>query len=165
VAFRFRAQAALDLRTRELETAQRQLVRAEGDRDFARRRLGEADGALADARAKASAVQLTATDCTTLQWYQSWILRLHHERIACRTKLAAREGAVVKAIAVCQEARQKRESLARFRQKARDRHDAAEAASERKLIDELATRRFAATRYSAKESASSIGSGVVAKAT
>ena len=149
MAFRFRAQAALDLRTRELEVAQRELARAEGDRDAARLRLNEAEGALTQARTTASEAQRTSTDCTALQWYRFWILRLNHERAAQQAALAAREEAVRQATAACMHARRKREALDRFRGKARDRYDAAEAAAERKLIDELATRRFSTTRQSA----------------
>ena len=45
-------------------------------------------------------------------------------------------------------AQQKREALDRFREKALLGYEAAEAEAERKLIDELATRRYAATRQS-----------------
>ena len=151
MAFRFRAQAALDLRTRELEVAQRDLARAETDRDLARRRVGAATDAVARARATASEAQRTATDCTALQWYQFWITRLDHERTAHETTLTAREEAVRRATDTCMRARQRRESLARFREKAQLGYEAAEAAAERKLIDELATRRYAATRQSASE--------------
>jgi flagellar export protein FliJ len=151
VRFKFRAQAALDLRTRELEAAQRELARAEADRDLARRRVGEAAEAVAQARTTAAQAQRTATDCTALQWYRFWILRLDHERKAHEAMLAAREEAVGRAAAACMRARQRRESLARFREKAQLAFEAAEAAAERKLIDELATRRYAATRQSASE--------------
>jgi flagellar export protein FliJ len=149
VAFKFRAQAALDLRARELQEAQRELARAEGDRDLARRRVADAQQALSEARVTASDAQRTATDCAALQWYRFWILRLDHERTAHLATLAAREEAVAKAAAVCQRAQQKKESLRRFREKARAGYEAQEAAAERKLIDELATRRYAATRQSA----------------
>ena len=147
--FKFRAQAALDLRTRQLHDAQRELARAEGDRDAAGLRVRQADEALADARAQAAAAQRTATDCTALQWYQFWIIRLSHERKAHAATLAAREEVVQRAAAACLRAQQKREALDRFREKALLGYEAAEAEAERKLIDELATRRYAATRQSA----------------
>lgn len=152
--FKFRAQAALDLRTRELEAAQRDLARAEADRDVARRRVGEAAAAVARARTTASEAERTATDCTALQWYRFWIARLDHERKAHEATLAARDEAVRRAAAACMRARQRRESLARFREKAQLAFEAAEAAAERKLIDELATRRYAATRQSTTQAES-----------
>ena len=147
--FKFRAQAALDLRTRQLQDAQRELARVEGDRDAARLRVTTADAALDEARAQAAAAQRTATDCTALQWYRFWILRLSHERKAHGATLAAKEVAVANAAAACMRAQQRREALDRFREKARLGYEAQEAAAERKLIDELATRRYAATRQSA----------------
>ena len=100
--FKFRAQAALDLRQRELEAAQRQLARTEELRDAARRRLEQADEA--------------AT--------------------------GAREHDVTQAAAACMRAKQRRESLDRFRKKAQAAHEEAELAAEMKVIDELATRRY-----------------------
>lgn len=147
--FKFRAQAALDLRTRQLQDAQRELARVEGDRDAARLRVTASDAALDEARAQAGAAQRTATDCTALQWYRFWILRLSHERKAHGATLAVKEEAVAKAAAACMRAKQRREALDRFREKARLGYEAQEAAAERKLIDELATRRYAATRQSA----------------
>lgn len=141
--FKFRAQAALDLRQRELDEAQRQLARAEELRDAARRRLHEAEAAVAGARTQATDAHRTATDVTALQWYRFWILRLDHERSACAATLAAREQDVAKAAAACTRARQRRESLVRFRTRARAAHEEAEQAAEMKLIDELATRRYA----------------------
>ncbi|HEY6359861.1 MAG TPA: flagellar export protein FliJ [Vicinamibacterales bacterium] len=149
MAFRFRAQAALDLRTRELEVAQRELARAQGDRDAAGVRVEQANAALEAARTQAAEALRTATTCTALQWYQSWILRLSHERKAHNATLAAREEAVTRAAAACLRAQQRREALDRFREKARASYEAAQAATERKLIDELATRRYATTRQSA----------------
>jgi flagellar export protein FliJ len=108
----------------------------------------QAGEALTEARAKASAAQRTLTDCTALQWYQFWILRLDHERTAHAATLAAREEAVTLARAACLRAQQKRDSLERFRDKARHAYQAAESATERKLFDELATRRYAVTRQS-----------------
>jgi flagellar export protein FliJ len=154
VPFKFRAQAALDLRTRQLQDAQRELARAEGDRDAARLRVEAADAALDEARAQATAAQRTATDCTALQWYRFWILRLSHERTAHGVALAAKQEAVARATAACLRAQQRREALDRFREKARRGFEAQEAAVERKLIDELATRRYAATRQSAGETRS-----------
>jgi flagellar export protein FliJ len=154
MAFRFRAQAALDLRTRELHDAQRELARLEGDRDIARTRVAQAASALAAARVTTSESQREATDCTTLQWYHYWILRLEHERKTWQATLAAREAAVQRGVEACVHAQQRREALDRFRGKARARYDAGEAAAERKLIDELATRRYAATRQSVSSSES-----------
>ena len=147
--FKFRAQAALDLRQRALEDAPRQLARTEELRDAARRRLQEAEAAAGRARPEATETERTAADVTALQWYRFWILRLDHERTAHAATLAARERDVTQAAAACMRARQRRESLDRFRRKAQAAHEDAEQAAEMKLIDELATRRFAARQSEA----------------
>lgn len=149
--FRFRAQAALDLRTRLLHDAQRELARAEGDRDIAHMRLRQADAMCEAARVRAADAMRGGADCTALQWYQSWIVRLDHECTSASATLALRETAVQRQIQACLEAQQRREALDRFREKARAGFDALEAAGERKLIDELATRRYSANRQSAED--------------
>jgi flagellar export protein FliJ len=144
--FKFRAQAALDLRARELQHAQRQLAHAEGLRDAARRGLEAAAAQASDARAQAAAAQRTSTNVAGLEWYRFWILRLDHERVAHAATLAARERDVAQAVTACMRAKQRHESLDRFQKKAREAHEAAQLAAEMKLIDELAARRFAAAR-------------------
>ena len=143
--FKFRAQAALDLRQRELDAAQRQLARTEELRDAARRRLQQADDDRTQARAQADAALRNVTDVTALQWYRFWIIRLDHERTAHAAALAARDHDVTQAAAACMRAKQRRESLDRFRKKALAAHEEAELAAEMKMLDELATRRYVRT--------------------
>ena len=54
-SFRFRAQAALDMRLREEEQAQRDLARAQGDRAVARQRFQVAADAAREARQQVDA--------------------------------------------------------------------------------------------------------------
>ena len=144
--FRFRAQAALDLRRRQLDDARRELADAERVRDLARLRVVDADAALAEARAAGTARAHEAGTITEWHWYRFWILRLEHERRAEVAALASREAVVEQKRDACLKAKQRCESLERFREKARAAFDAAEAAHERKLIDDLATLRFAYRR-------------------
>jgi flagellar export protein FliJ len=140
--FRFRAQAALDLRRRQFDAARRELAEAEQVRDAARARLEQAAAAVSAALSAGSARAHQPGTITDWHWYRFWILRLEHERNAEREALASREAVVETARAACARAQQRCESLERFRAKAREAFDAAEAAAERKLVDELATRRF-----------------------
>jgi flagellar export protein FliJ len=140
--FRFRAQPALDLRRRELEAAQRDLARAEWDRAQARAAVETASRAEREAREQGGAHAQKATSAADLQWYRFWILRLEHERRGVEARLIAREADVTKAAAACRRAKQRCESLERFREKARQAFDRKEADAERKLIDELATLRY-----------------------
>ncbi|MBI4265882.1 MAG: flagellar FliJ family protein [Acidobacteria bacterium] len=144
--FRFRAQAALDVRRRQLVTAQRDLARAEHVRDAARQGVVDADAAVARARRAASEQLGAPRSSTALEWYRFWILRLDHERAAAAALLSARDRDVTAAAAACLRAKQRCESLERLREKARRAHARAEADVERKTIDELAARRFSAWR-------------------
>jgi flagellar export protein FliJ len=142
--FKFRAQAALDLRRREYERTQRQLAETQRDLQLAQSRQQQAAQAVLDASGKAGEAQAEAVPGHQLEWYRFWIARLVHEREAHVALVKAREQRVAEAVMACQRAHQKCEALERFRDKARSAHDAVEAANERKLIDELATRRYAA---------------------
>ena len=145
-AFRFRAQAARDLRRREYEDAQRQLTEAERDRSIAERRLQRAAEAVSEAQRTARDAHTRGVASHELDWYRSWIDRLVHERHAHAQILTARTERAADAAAACQRAHQRWKALERFYEKAKRAHEAAESAAERKLIDELATRRYVATR-------------------
>lgn len=139
--FRFRAQPALDLRQRQLEAAQRELAEAERLRDLARFRLEHAETELASARTAGTARARQAGTITDWHWYRIWILRLEHERNAEAAAVKSRDALVEQARVACLAAKQRCESLVRFREKAVEAFVQAEAAEERKVIDELATRR------------------------
>jgi flagellar export protein FliJ len=145
-AFRFRAQPALDLRRREHDVAQRALARAVAERQRARSRFEAAGHALAEAAREANEAARTREALHDAEWYRFWIVRLEQERAALHGPLAACEAAVVAAREQCLAARQRSEALERLREKAYVAHLAEEAAAERKVIDELAARRFAAGR-------------------
>jgi flagellar export protein FliJ len=144
--FRFRAQAALDLRLREYQLAQRELAERQRDLHLARTRSQQAAAAVDAAQEMAAEAQAARATLAELDWYRFWIVRLVHERQASALHVTAREQRVSDAAAACQRAHQRCEALEKFREKARRAHDAAESATERKLIDELATRRYAAAR-------------------
>lgn len=144
--FRFRAQPALDLRIREYEGAQRELAEAERLRDIAGAAVQAAGVAIAGAHEASAARTAQAGTVTELQWYRTWIVRLEHERTAARHRLAVRETGVRAAAEACRSAHQRCEALEKFKARARSAFEAAEAAADRKLIDELATRRFVAAR-------------------
>jgi flagellar export protein FliJ len=92
-------------------------------------------------------------DSARLQWHQSWIIRLEHERAVYATDVAARDRDVERASAAALKARQRLEALERFREKARSAWERASAAEEQKQLDVLATlRHVAALRESAQRS-------------
>ncbi len=144
--FRFRAQAALDLRRREDEAATRVLAQAERALLEARRALTDADGRLADARQVPGAAGVVPGAMLDGAWHRSWIVRLEMERRAVALRVREREGLVAKALAARHKTYQRLESLERFRGKALDRFHDAEEAAEQKMLDELGTMRFMAAR-------------------
>jgi flagellar biosynthesis chaperone FliJ len=155
--FRFRAQAAVDLRRREFDEARRVLARASIDLRAAEDVRAEAEARLLAARDVAAREQggemRGSIDTARWQWHRSWILRLEHERAVCAADVAARERDVSRAAAAAQTARQRLEVLERFREKARRAWEHVAAAEEQKQIDALATlRHVAALRESAQRS-------------
>jgi flagellar export protein FliJ len=145
-AFRFRVQAALDLRTRELGVAQRELAHVETLRAAARERLARGADALARARDTMAERMRDPGAGPPLEWYRFWMLGLDDERAACAKGLEACDAAVRRAAEDCRQARLRRESLDRLRQRLHRRHTDAQTAEERKLLDELGARRHTAAR-------------------
>jgi flagellar export protein FliJ len=151
--FRFRAQAAIDLRRREYDESRRVLARASLDLRAAEDVLGDAGDRLSGGRDRLGREMAGGIDPARMQWYRFWIVRLEHERRVCAQAVAAREREVTLASAACQRAQQRLEALERVRDKARDAWDRAAAADERKQIDALATlRHVGAHRESAQRS-------------
>ena len=151
--FRFRAQAAIDLRQREYDDARRVLARATLDLRAAEEVQTEADARIIAAREQGTREMSGTIDTARWQWHQSWIVRLEHERAVCAADVAARERDVARASAAALRARQRVEALERFRNKARFAWEHAVAAEEQKQIDVLATlRHVAELRESAQRS-------------
>lgn len=142
-AFTFRAQPALDLRRREHEAAQRVLARADAERQHARALLDAAERAAAQARRDADAAARTTGDHPDREWYRFWIIRLDRERGAAMVNLQRHDEALAQARAACLQARQRYEALERLREKSYAAYVAGVAAAEKKIIDDLATQRYA----------------------
>jgi len=151
--FRFRAQAAIELRRREYDETRRLLARVSLDLRAAEAVRDDADERLRGAFAQCTREMSGAVDTARWQWHQSWILRLEHERAVCVADVTARERDVARASAASLQARRRLEALERFRDKARLAWKHAASAEEQKEIDMLATlRHVAALRESAQRS-------------
>jgi flagellar export protein FliJ len=151
-SFRFRAQPALDLRRREHEAAQRVLARADAERQHANARKEVAARAAAQAREGADAAVRTAPAAADGEWYRFWIVRLDRELAAATVSLERHDEALVAARAACLQARQRYEALERLREKAYAAYLAAVNSAEKKIIDDLATQRYA-LRHGGREGA------------
>jgi flagellar export protein FliJ len=140
--FKFRAQAALDLRHRENDAARRVLAKAEADLRAARRLLAEAEERAAAARTRCAALMQKVGGLAEQQWYRSWIIRLDRERAAAMKAVATREVEVTRARVAQARTNQQVESLERFKEKALHAWERQALAEEQKFIDALATMRF-----------------------
>ena len=141
--FKFRAQPALDLRRREYEAAQRVLAQADAERQRKQAGVEAADRASAQARREADDAVRTPVAGRDREWYRFWIVRLDRERETAAATLARADEAVNAARVACMQAHQRCEALERFRDKAHTAYLAGLAAEERKIIDDLATQRYA----------------------
>ena len=104
--------------------------------------LVDREQALEDGRTQCGTAQATAGPLTQLQWYRFWIVRLEQERAAQAAVVTAREREVAAARAACVHAKQRLESLERFKQKASAAWERMALAEEQKELDTLATLRF-----------------------
>ena len=144
--FRFRAQAALDLRTREHDVARRALATAEVAHRGALAALDEAMLAVARAGVQAAAAQAAGGHDPQLDWYRSWIVGLRNQRAARAAEVTRRERDLANARAACITAKQRLDALERLRDDARHAWERAMLAKEQREFDALATMRFVASR-------------------
>jgi len=144
--FRFRAQAALDLRIREHDIARRALAAVEVAHRGALAALDAATLAVAQAGVQAAAAQAAGGQDPQLDWYRSWIVGLRNQRATRAADVTRRERDLVKARAACVAARQRLDALERLRDDARHAWERALLVKEQREIDALATMRFVAQR-------------------
>ena len=140
--FRFRAQAALDLRRREDDEAQGVLARAEAGLRAAMQALAEAQERAEAARTQWAVMVQQPGGLSQHLWYRSWIVRLDGESAAARTVATAREAERARAQAARVRTHQRAEALAKFREKSERAWHERLAAEEQKHLDALATIRF-----------------------
>ena len=141
--FKFRAQPALDLRRREYEAAQRVLARADAERQHAHARYEAAERAAAQARHDADEAVRAAPIGADSEWYRFWIVRLDRECGTANARLEQHDALLAQARASCLQARQRCEALERLREKAYAAYQARIDTAEKKIIEDLATQRFA----------------------
>ena len=144
--FRFRAQAALDLRTREHDVARRALAVAEFAHRGALAALDEASLAVAQAGVRAAAAMTSTGAGVQLEWYRSWIVGLRNQRATRAAEVTRRERDLAKARAACVATKQRLDGLERLRDDARHAWERAMLAKEQREIDALATMRYVALR-------------------
>ncbi len=135
--FRFRTQAALDLRRSQDEDARRLFGEATQAVARAELVLDQAMTAVGDAIRNASEVGAHASGVTMLTWHRNWITSRKHDADQQRSRVEqCRADAEIAALAA-QQARRKLRSLERLRERALQAYMAAERRHEQKQLDAL----------------------------
>lgn len=142
--FRFRAQAALDLRQREYDEAARRDAAAQAAERGARAAKVDAEEALAAALRRADGEAVTGA--TPHAWHRNWIVGLQHE-IARRDRvLQDREMEAADARERARVALRRVRSLEQFRHRQSQAYEAEARRQEQRGLDEFASIRFTARR-------------------
>ncbi|MGE3578452.1 MAG: flagellar FliJ family protein [Vicinamibacterales bacterium] len=145
-AFRFRAQAALDLRHREDDAARRACAEAEAWLLDARARLAQTRASLAGAQAAHGMQCGPEAAHHEREWYRFWIAGLRQAVGRAGDDVARFSTELDRRRAARQVTRQRVDALERFRDKARQAWEAAVQAEEQRLMDAAGTARFVAQR-------------------
>ena len=140
--FRFRAQAALQLRQREHDHALVHLAQAQGALLRAQRGADEAEFAVREADDRLRDAMRSPTAHTRVEWYRSWRLRCCAERDCRSEHRRACEADVQDAATAVRRAQQRVRSLERLRDLALAAWRRAAGQEEQKTMDALATSRF-----------------------
>jgi flagellar export protein FliJ len=140
--FRFRAEAALDLRRTQETDAAAAFGRADAAARLAAETRSEAYATRDRAREDLAALGRRGTDVDTLVWHRNWIDHLGR-RIADATRLCeARSAEAADARRAWEQARQKRRALEHLRDRALARFARDERRREAIAMDEIARLRY-----------------------
>ncbi|HWB28892.1 MAG TPA: flagellar FliJ family protein [Vicinamibacterales bacterium] len=140
--FRFRAAAALELRKQQETAASTALARAEALLREAEARVQQAARDRQTAQETQRSAERRGTDAGTIEWHRNWIVRLTTAVDALARDVEARALAVTQAEQQWREARRRRLTLERMRERAWRRYQQEQQRQELKVIDELARLRF-----------------------
>jgi flagellar export protein FliJ len=142
--FRFRAEAALDLRRKQEDEARVTHAAAVAAADAADARLVEARRAVDRAEETSASTGRAGADAWLMTWHRSWIERLRIEVGARRADAAVSAAAVERAAASVRKTHQRRRTLERLRDRSSQRYDADVRRAELKEMNLLAGLRFVA---------------------
>lgn len=142
-AFRFRPQAALDLRRRQENAAQLVVSEARVISDRAAQAFADAQTAF-DAGWARSAAQDAAGGCITdMIWHRNWIRSLRRELVRGEAIAEDRRVQLETAEQALVVARERVKALERLKERAIAAHQERERREEQKAMNDLATLRFA----------------------
>lgn len=141
--FRFRPQAALDLRRRQQEAAQLAVSEARQQEEAAEAHRHEAASAFEAAATRAREADAVGGDVTLSIWYRNWIRAQRRELARCEAIAEDRRMQLREAESRLVEARRRVRVLERLRAHHWAEHQQRERQVEQRALDELATLQFA----------------------
>ncbi len=143
-AFRFRAQAALDLRLTQEEQALRALANAQNAAERARARTDAALGGVSDANQRFQSAQHDGASGWQISWHRSWIAKQRLEVDARRREAAISAVAVDRAAASVRDTHRTRRTLERLRDRSRRTYDREAGRQDTREMNMLAGLRYVA---------------------
>ncbi len=146
--FRFRAEAALDLRKRVEDDARKTLSIAEEQSRQADARVDSAKAAACVAQDTLVSAQHAGISGWQIGWHQSWITRQRLEVNARSLDAATSAATVDRAATSVRAAHQQRRTLERLRERMVRRHRTEATRHEQRDLDQLAGVRFSAQAIS-----------------
>jgi len=144
--FRFRAQAALELRQKQDEDAQRALGDARRATAAAEEIVEREVRALSEAHARACEDEAQASDITRAIWHRNWMRRQQAVIASARALVDARRADQRAAAERAMETRRRLRSLERLRDRMWKAFQTAERRAEQKAFDVLGGLRYVAQR-------------------
>ena len=149
--FKFRAEAALDVRRKHDEDARRALALARTATRAAAHVLSCAVERIESANRDTAAAWQASGTIDRLIWQRNWMVGLERDASHARQALADRENEERRAAEIAQHARMQVRVLERLRERALRAWQLEARRVEQKAIDELAGLRFAARQRAAEE--------------
>jgi flagellar biosynthesis chaperone FliJ len=144
--FRFRAQAALDLRQREHDEALRHRARAQAALDAADAAIAEAEAVIVAAERELASVMGGALEHSRIEWHRSWRSRCVQERTLLLTRRTQQDQELQQAAQQVSDTHRRLRSLERLREHAVVAWNRTGQQEERKTMDALAASRFVQER-------------------
>lgn len=140
--FRFRAEAALQMRRREHDRALVMLARAQAALVAAEQGVEAAAQTVADADRELQQAMTLPNPSLPLGWYRSWRLKVRDDQRAAEARRDARDKDVREVIAEVSRSRQRVRSLERLRELAVAAWERDSRRSEQQTMDALAALRY-----------------------
>ena len=141
--FKFRADAALEMRRQQDEEAQGALGAAATAMRDAEAALRASERLAVDAGNRAREAEMAGCDMTALTWHRNWMVRQRADIAAHRDTVERRRADVARATTAAHDARRRFRALEALKERAWEDYLRDERRAEQKELDRLATMQYA----------------------